>query len=325
MGPVKYVLEEPKSKSYVASASNRPVVEVEVAAVWNDKELLKSTKVCSLKKTRCDGNGNEQVSTTKGSKGIDWGVGIYSPHPDYPDQYRRLSFETVVRLPTSALPYLDNLRLEGPSFAPIDITLSPVRFGRVDFSTTNGAISVAEKHHLGAEEINLTTSNGHVQGTFNVTSRLHLNSQNGRIDADVNLVKGTAAEKKEGVRITDVEVSAITSNGGVRLRYLQHPYGIVLNSQAHTSNGNAEVQHQPAFEGSFSLQTSWGHGSVVSNDHAKDPSGKNRKRYLRTTKDERTIGIVNQEGTIVWQPVETEMQGSTDVKTSLGTALLKFV
>jgi len=326
VGPVKYLLEEPKSKSFNATPGSKPVIEVEVAAVWNDKELLKSTKVCSLTRKRGqDSTINDNAGPLSKAAGMDYGVGIYSPRPDYPDQYRQLSFETVVRFPPSALAHFDNLGLEGPSFAPVDVALSPISFDSVHFDTANGAVTVPHRYSLAAEKMDIATSNGHVAGTFNVSRQLHLQSQNGRIEAKVNLIELNEHRSQSSLAVQPIDVSAVTSNGGVTLHYLEHPYGVVLSSEARTSNGNAEVSHQPAFEGSFELETSWGHGTVSSDDDkAKDPTGEKRKRVMHLSKDEHTIGSVKQAGSIVWQPRNAEMQGCTSVKTSLGAASLRF-
>jgi len=250
VGPVKFVLEEPKSKDLAVhrqGLAKVPVIEVEVTARWNDKDLLKTTKVCSLTRRR-NGTSDDLVGDDREAyyhSGKDYGVGIYSPQPDYPDQYRHLSFETIVRFPPSALPRLKNLFLRGPSFTPLDVALSPMQFEHVHFKTENGAVSVPPSYSLAANNLTVHTSNGRVEGTFNVSKALHLESSNGAVEARVNLIKPQDAQTHH------ISAVGMTSNGNVKLEYLEHPYGVVLESSAQTSNGNAYVDHQPAYEGSF--------------------------------------------------------------------------
>lgn len=243
-GPVHVVVEEPKSHKVAldTAASGKPIAEIEVMAIWNDKDLLKTVKVCPL--ARAAGVKDNDNWTERG-------VGIYTPNPSYTEPGKRLSFETIIRLPPSGLSQqqLRSLTVHGQNFYPLSVAASPLRFGRVDLKSVNGVVSVPESCQLAAQTVYAYASNGRIEGTFNVSSSLRLESENGQIRASVNLVsvaKGGAQE---------ADVSATTSNGYIDLRYLQHPTGVVLRSSARTSNGDAKVHHQPAFEGNFSVRS----------------------------------------------------------------------
>ena len=332
IGPVQFVLEEPQGDSHL-SQSGKPVIEVEVAARWNDKELLKTSKVCSLVRNGTDSSG----------KGRDYGLGIYTPQPEYPEQYRYLSFEIIVRFPPSSLASLRFLGLAGPSFSPVDLALSPINFDVVDIRTENGALVVTPPYSLSSRYATLQTSNSRIEGIYNTTDTLRLQSTNGPIRAKVNLIKVLKSEMLE-MRA----VLAETTNGGVQLQYGQHPYNVVLNSTTRTTNGDADVRHGSAFEGDFHVRytafscsilefpidieggllqigTSWGKGVVSAPSSARDPSGRGRKRSLDITQDEHSIGIVEKTGKVYWAPEHENRMGKSIVETSLGRAGLEFL
>ncbi|KAK9900203.1 hypothetical protein P389DRAFT_165404 [Cystobasidium minutum MCA 4210] len=330
-GPIKFVLEEPHAskdspsdkdeaaEDHVASSSSSgssSSIEVEVTARWNDKELLKSSKVCALTK-----HANSTHHHTER------GIGIYTPSHEVPGAYRHLSFETVVRIPPKGLESLKSLALFGPMFAPVDIDLAPVTFSHASFNTSNGSIHVLSA--LSASIIEMKTSNGAIDGNFSVSDKLLLTSSNGRIDAHVALAKGREAGEDTATS-SDIEVKAHTTNGNAYVRYTKHPQDVVLASSVKTTNGDAAVTHQPAFEGRFSLSTSWGKGLVHSSSKSTDPTGRKRKRKLEITDDQSNFGTVKKEGRIYWQEEEhrkkdEQLKGESVVQTSLGTASLEFL
>jgi len=53
--------------------------------------------------------------------------------------------------------------------------------------------------------------------------------------------------------IQQVKVRAQTTNGPLILKYLSQAPGVVLDSGAYTSNGEASTQMHPAFQGGFLL------------------------------------------------------------------------
>lgn len=252
-GPIKYVLEERQaskdspsddgaqriiedpSKSSSSSSSSPQVIEVEVTARWNDKDLLKSSKVCALAK-----NSNSTRHHTER------GIGIYTPSHEVRGAYRHLSFETIIRIPPKGLVALKTLSLQGPMFAPVDIDLPSVSFGHASFNTSNG--SIYARSMLKSSTIEMKTSNGAIEGNFSVSDKLLLTSSNGRIDAHVDLVKEDSEDAQ-----SDIEIEAHTTNGNAHVNYKKHPQGVVLASSVKTTNGDAIVTHQPAFEGTFSV------------------------------------------------------------------------
>lgn len=262
-GPIKYILEEPQaskdspsdaggssssstSSSHIASL---PKIEIEVVARWNDKELLKSSKVCTLSKHT---NSTHRTS--------EYGVGIYTPSRDFPGAYRHLSFETIIRIPPSGLDSLKFLSLEGPMFAPVEINLSPVTFGTAHFNTSNGSIRAHSP--LIASDIDMKTSNGAIEGNFSISNKLLLQSSNGRIDAHVDLVKSDEAKD-----MPHIDVKAHSTNGNVYVNYVRHPQDVVLSSSAKTTNGDAVVTHQPAFEGDFRVSANSLHEYICGGEY----------------------------------------------------------
>ena len=236
VGSVRFVAEEPKEKVSSSLEQEKPIVEVEVIAVWNDKQLLKMSKVCALFRN----------STTSSQHGVEQGIGIYTPEPEYSDPYRHLSFEIIVRFPPAGLNQSRLLALAGPSFSPINIALSSITFDVVDIKSENGAIIVHPSHVLSSRYLTVQTSNGRIEGVYNTTDTTRLICTNGSIRAKVNLIQlsNTAASNERTIFTT-------TTNGNIQLDIGEHPYGIVLNSNAHTTHGNVEVRHGPAFEGHF--------------------------------------------------------------------------
>lgn len=241
-GPVHVVVEEPKSHKGSIATSDRPLVEIEVMAIWNDKDLLKTVKVCPLIRSAEKGDWQES------------GVGIYTPAPDYTEPGKRLSFETIVRLPPTGVSKLRSLNVNGQSFYPLSVAPSPLRFGHVNLVSVNGVVTIPAGHQLAGETVYAYASNGRIDGAFNVSESLRLESSNGPIKADISLIAGGSEQK-------EITVTGRTSNGYVDLDYLQQPTNVVLLSSAKTSNGDAKVRHQPAFEGDFSVCSSATSGS----------------------------------------------------------------
>lgn len=53
--------------------------------------------------------------------------------------------------------------------------------------------------------------------------------------------------------IRNIKVRAQTTDGPLVLKYLAQPPGVVLDSGAYTSNGEASTRMHPAFQGGFLL------------------------------------------------------------------------
>jgi hypothetical protein len=109
-------------------------------------------------------------------------------------------------------------------------------------------------------------------------------------------------------------ICAHTSNSPLLVNFTEHAADAQLKLQAHTSNSPARVRLQPAFEGTFKLQTSI-YGPAVSPDvDAEDPAGRGRKRVV----NEKTLGrggmIVY--GDAEWVPQDEEAPaGRVDIST----------
>jgi DUF4097 and DUF4098 domain-containing protein YvlB len=140
--------------------------------------------------------------------------------------------------------------------------LSPITFDSVDIKTHNGPLVVPPSFSLASKDTRLRTSNGRIEGVYNTTNQLLLESTNGPIHANVNLIQldATAIEKRN--------VVARTTNGGIQLAYMQHPYGVVLDSLATTTNGDADIKHGLAFEGKFEVGHTVSHPFIYATDGA---------------------------------------------------------
>ena len=57
----------------------------------------------------------------------------------------------------------------------------------------------------------------------------------------------------DDIPIRNIKVRAQTTNGPLVLKYLAQPPGVVLDSGAYTSNGEASTRMHPAFQGGFLL------------------------------------------------------------------------
>lgn len=309
VGPVKFVVEEPQDSHRLAWDRSKPSVEVEVVAVWNDKELLSSTKVCAMQRAG---------TLPRDTPYIERGVGIYTPQPAYPDQHRQVSFETVVRFPPSALHELQSLAVRGAGLSPVEIAIPHTQFDRIDLNTSLGPVTVPSSHLLMARELKVRTENGQIDGTFNVSELLDLTTSNGAIRARVNLQKPGRSD------FEDVHVAAQTSNGYIVMEYPSHPYGVVLNSSLRSSNGDVSARMGSAFEGGFAMHTSWGRSSVRFDEKAMDPSGRKRERVLNVSKDDRNMGVISKEGSVYWKPIEKSAKGVSTIETTLGAVSMDF-
>ena len=310
-GPVKLIIAEPQDTAHSAQPINPDSVEVEVVAIWNDKELLQTVKVCSLTRSGL-------LPRKEGGIYNERGVGIYTPKPEYPDQYKHLTFEVTVRFPPAALHVLQSLSIRGSGFSPVEVALRDVRFDRVSVHTSLGPLVVPHGHVLTGREINLNTSNGAIEGSYNVSQSLTLDTSNGAIKAAINL-------EKPDDNARDIDVNIRTSNGYIHASYLSHPDGVKLSSHLESSNGDVTVTHQPEFEGVWQTATSWGKSVVTANDKTKDPTGHKRTRHIEVTRDEHIIGVVNKEGKVFWSPENPDAQGRSTIQTTLGAVTMTFL
>jgi hypothetical protein len=211
--------------------------------------------------------------------------------------------------------------------------------------TSNAPIS----GDIQAVNSHFVSSNGKLEGAFNVTERLvlktsnspiaaqitlnnadegvptiaELNSSNGKIEAEFFLKSTVDVAKNRGGAF---DVSGRTSNSPVALVVSEIPLNSKPTVIAHSSNGRASAYVAPAFEGRFYARTS--NGQVTLNTpssksgKSQDPSGEGRERHVRQVEWERKRQSVA--GTVFWGEREEKdvPRGSVVVETSNSNAEL---
>ena len=98
-------------------------------------------------------------------------------------------------------------------------------------------------------------------------------------------------------------VAASTSNGHLRINFPAAPPDSLLTFNGTTSNAYAVVSLNPAYEGSFSVQTSRAEPRINQDESVTDPSGRNRNRSLTIKPLENSIV-----GKVYWKNA-TEQDG----------------
>jgi hypothetical protein len=109
-------------------------------------------------------------------------------------------------------------------------------------------------------------------------------------------------------------ITATTSNGPLAVDFPASPADSKLTLGAKTSNSPVSVSLNPAYEGTFKLQTSsWFKAEANIDKEVVDPSGKDRKRnvVIENAGRESLSGRVNWDG-----DEEREVEGVVDVFTS---------
>ncbi|PPQ85828.1 hypothetical protein CVT25_003459 [Psilocybe cyanescens] len=280
--------------------------------------IIERTKACLVKR-----NANEN------------GVGLFgpvfrwgSPGSDY-----STSFEITVTLPE----YSDSSPLNIKNFET-DVPNSRHEIadlgGKVFFESIalKGSNSRIKAESLSATTGDIHTSNGVITGTFSTNDTLVLRTTNAAITADVNLRSEKAdsrptlsAKTSNGAIVSNINlistlehgqggffgVSADTSNAHLDIKFPKSPVDSTLNFKASTSNERASVSLNPAYEGSFDLQTSSVFKTTVDEHRVEDPSGRNRKRQARYRHSGKGVLV----GDISWSP-ENAGRGRVAVSTS---------
>ena len=116
-------------------------------------------------------------------------------------------------------------------------------------------------------------------------------------------------------------VSTTSSNNRVKVDYDTSPVDSTLTHTLHTSNGPATVNLHRAYEGAFSVESSMVGPAIVDEDHAEDPSGRHRRRWIEifeVTKTKITGGMY-------WGEKTPDAKGRVDMMTSNAPAKLRFL
>ncbi|KAJ6590022.1 hypothetical protein DFH09DRAFT_1140696 [Mycena vulgaris] len=205
------------------------------------------------------------------------GIGIFTPAPfDGQTPMDKLDFTMTLFLPTrdlssTSLP-IYKLETSLPSFShTLDSLRGIVEFDHIVLRSKNRPIVVQS---LSAKNATIQTSNGLISGSFEATSSLSLVTSNAPIDASVTLHSTnifsttdlvlqtrnaqlessisllTSAASGEGGKFS---VKAETSDGPLVMNFPKSPTHSLLNLDAQTSNGPANVWLNHAFEGEFTL------------------------------------------------------------------------
>ncbi|KAG8709152.1 hypothetical protein FRC09_000830 [Ceratobasidium sp. 395] len=309
-------------------------IKVDVTVRYATQQALSRARVCMLQKP--EGG---------------YGVGIYTPRNriEWGGEYQdRLYFLVTVTLPTSrgSLLNLNAFDTNLPNFRHKFERLGD----RVQFEhlSTQGTNSVIQADSLYVCQGTLKTTNGAINGQYNVTDSLVLQTTNGAIDVDVgvtnddthrasNVILGTTngrLDSRVSLLTTHDQrpqpkgghftVRTKTTNGRLNVQFPTSPIDSLLDFDGHTTNGHADVSLHAAYEGSFSIKTS-STSAEVDNEHARDPTGKGRYRTITTTKS----GKTEVQGKIFWGSEKDHKDGpetgQANIQTSNGWARLRLL
>jgi hypothetical protein len=304
---------------HLVEAPDRDDIGVEViVGSSKDSDLFKKTNLCTLSRGK-DGHG----------------VGIFThPFKRHPrDGGDSLFFNITVSLPegkdVTTIPHFET-RL--PKYGHV-IKVEKHTFGSISLHSFDGPIFVES---LVGDKINIRTRNGPIIGTFNTSSTLDVKTSNSPIRVKVNAFNSNGdAPTKVKLHTSNSDiwaelallstchsqsngsffVSAHTSNSPVFVNFTEHAPDALLKLQVHTSNSPANVRLQPAFEGTFKLQTSIFPVVVSPEEVEEDPTGRGRKRVVNV----KTIGHGSRVvyGDAEWVPQDEEAPaGRVEVSTS---------
>lgn len=182
-------------------------------------------------------------------------------------------------------------------------TLQDIAFDKLTLATERDKV-----RSIGvlANSLAVTTTNGAINGSYNVTNDATFTTSNAPIEVDLNLIheedkgsKGSIATlstsnghvvaknalyhlvngtEAEGGRF-DFVIS--TKNAPVDVSFSEAPVDSVLDVTVSTSNGGTDVHLHPTYEGSVSLVTTNGITAVHPTPNVEDPSGRERPRVVQ--------------------------------------------
>jgi len=296
-----------------SSKQDQDVVTVEVVVSYFREDIRDDAKVCRV-----------------GRREGEIGVGIFTR--EWALVSNRLHFTTKIILPESSTPHspllINKFETDVVNTAHrVGDLNEKVRFQSLVLKGSNGHIDVES---VKADQGIITTSNGGIQGIFNTSTSLALYTSNGRINVDVglssvhesepmlNLATSNAAITSKISLISDeglgglFHTTATTSNGRLEVDFPASPPYSRLNFMGKTSNAQAAVSLNPAYEGLFYLQTSISDIRVNQDKSVIDPSGRDRKRSLNI----KQAGKRLVSGDVYWGYAGSKVPGSVSVRTS---------
>ncbi|KAH9833578.1 uncharacterized protein C8Q71DRAFT_712850 [Rhodofomes roseus] len=301
-------------------------VKVDVLGYFNSQHHFEElTKVCQLRPD--DGKD---------------GVGIFAPRQwNGHDHRHRMQFRIHVRLPPSSdgsVVTVNKLRTELPTFVHhVGDLKDTIHFKELSLSTRNTPVHV---HSVVAGVASVRSTNGIIDGHFNTSHTLDLQTSNGPISVVLGLFNDNAGEVTKarlqttnGPINTNVSLFSTTSSGTgglfdvdthssnspVRVVLPYAPAEHVLTLAARTSNSPVDLVLHPAFEGSFALHGSrWISPQVHVDDGVVDPAGRGRRRQVQVNR----ISGADVSGSVAWLPAKQREYGSVVASTSnMGVAL----
>ncbi|KAA1096855.1 hypothetical protein PGT21_030270 [Puccinia graminis f. sp. tritici] len=289
-------------------------IQIQLAALTNDEALIDLMNVCHVSDSPALSRGRQNV-----------GLGIYTPTPEvgpYPDS--DLEFNIQVNLPKT-VGMLEKLSIQADLFALTGTDLGGFEVAEVDITTTVASVRIDA---LVGESITIRTNNGHIEGSFKTSKTLNLATTNGAIVANVALALPNNSSSTNLLPSVGVDIATI--NGAVTVTYVEHPIDLKLFSYVKSTNGRAHVEHAPAYEGEFEVETTWGSADVKGPLSQNDPSGsaRDRQKLIISNRDE--LGFRHISGLIWWGKDDSKTRaektklGHTLVKTTLGSARAIF-
>jgi len=330
------------------STTDSPDIQIQLAALTNDEALIDLMNVCHVSDTPpqiLDHSKPNQLA----SGGRNVGLGIYTPTPEvgpYPDS--DLEFNVQVNLPKNTT-LIRKLSVQADLFSLAASDLQAFLINQVDIVATVAPIRIDQ---LVGESITIRTNNGLIEGSFKISKALNLATTNGAIVANVALALSNQEDSQSSILQSDthpdtqslvfnyspsshknnpsVSVDVATINGAVTVKYVDHPPNLKLFSYVKSTNGRAHVEHAPAYEGEFEVETTWGSAEVKGPSSKQDPTDQARERHklIKSNRDE--LGFRRISGLVWWGQNDEDTRvrkselGHTLVKTTLGSALAIF-
>ncbi|KAJ6497498.1 hypothetical protein C8R45DRAFT_1093867 [Mycena sanguinolenta] len=242
-------------------SSSRSVPHVLITARYHSSHVRDRANVCWMERKH----------------GVGEGIGIFTPAAfDGQTIEDKIDFTITLLLPSgvgSSLP-IYNLETHLPSFShAFDSLRNVLEFDHLVLHSQNEPITAKS---LFARNATVQTSNALISGTFEASNSLSLVTSNAPIDATVNLRNQNIFTTTELVLRTrnaqletDVNlmtssatgeggkfaVKAETSDGPLIMSFPTSPTRSVLKLDAQTSNSEASVWLNHAFEGEFTLKS----------------------------------------------------------------------
>jgi hypothetical protein len=164
------------------------------------------------------------------------------------------------------------------------------------FKVNNGHIFMEEGSLVRGTTLKASTQNGMIdsagrgidRGTWYANHSLTLETQNGRIGANIGIEKpqmyGFRPEKTQGGYPKMVSVQASTQNGQVDIAYISQAEDTPVDLTAKSANGAVSVKLDPHFVGKVHLEGSGG-SSVDPSKKLSDVDGQKRTLQLDTKKE----------------------------------------